>query len=349
MYSRNVYILVVCLGVLLSIGATGSAAFDLKQAAFSQGQEDLYAPPVVVEAKAPPLAKPIVKVKPITKVKPEKMFRHRPDLAYGVAALPAAMPEQCILPIPRPKGWEVSGEAFFARTKGKIRAGMGYGGYFFAGGLPPEVDLNADLGIPDHNVVATISAVYRFRPRWSLRYSIMPMTVNGSGQTDNLFFGGQFFFGFQNSRVKWEHLYQRMGIVYDPIRSYSSRVSVFGEYVRIDDRVSSLSSFSQNFGSTTADNDMNMAMAGLEFEKCMKTGRICNTFSIECRAGVAFGDDGIGSDITTNLKYSIPLNNGRWGYVKGGYRFLTYKKKFSEVKSFDLAMDGAILQMGLVF
>jgi len=54
------------------------------------------------------------------------------------------------------------------------------------------------------------------------------------------------------------------------------------------------------------DNDLNMGMAGWNLKKCIKTSRLCNTLSLDCRAGVAFGDEGYGSDVSTGLKYSIP-------------------------------------------
>jgi hypothetical protein len=135
-------------------------------------------------------------------------------------------------------------------------------------------------------------------------------------------------------------------MVYEPVRTYTSRISVFGDYVRIDDK---LTLINPNCCGDTMDTDLNMGMAGIEFEKCLKTGRLCNTLSLECMAGVAFGDEAFGSDVMTGVKYSIPMNNGRWGYVKGGYRFSTYKKKFSDVRMIDTAMEGAVLQMGFVF
>ena len=95
--------------------------------------------------------------------------------------------------------------------------------------------------------------------------------------------------------------------------------------------------------------DLNMAITGVEFERCLKTTASCSTLSVECSAGVAFGDDAVGADLSTGLKYSIPMNNGRWGFIKGGYRYLTFKKKSSDARSFDIAMDGGFLQMGFLF
>jgi hypothetical protein len=38
-----------------------------------------------------------------------------------------------------------------------------------------------------------------------------------------------------------------------------------------------------------------------------------------------------------------------WGQVKGGYGYVTYKKKYSDARMIDTAMDGGFLQMGFVF
>ena len=210
-----------------------------------------------------------------------------------------------------------------------------------------DVDMNGDLGLPDHNTIGSFAARYRFKPRWSLRYSIMPFAIEGSGSV-----GRSIPFGTTNlnpggtTKVKWERIYQRLGLVYDPIRTYASRVSVFGDYVRLNEK---LSVIQVGCCGDTMDNDLNMGMAGMEFEKCLKTSRLCNTLSLDCRAGVAFGDDGYGSDVSTGLKYSIPMNSGRWGDLKGGYRYVTYKKKYSDARMIDTAMDGGFLQMGFVF
>ncbi|MGO9570164.1 MAG: hypothetical protein ACLP5H_21755 [Desulfomonilaceae bacterium] len=62
-----------------------------------------------------------------------------------------------------------------------------------------------------------------------------------------------------------------------------------------------------------------------------------------------FATDAHGSDVSTGLKYSVPMNSGRWGYVKGDYRYLTYKQNYGDARMVDTAMDGGFLQMGFVF
>ena len=89
---------------------------------------------------------------------------------------------RCCLPVARAKGWEVDAASHFCQDQGQssslqLQLGMGWG----LGGYSPDQDLNSDWGIPDHSAVGSFSLSYRFRPKWSLRYSIMPMELNGSG------------------------------------------------------------------------------------------------------------------------------------------------------------------------
>jgi hypothetical protein len=205
------------------------------------------------------------------------------------------------------------------------------------------------MRLDDHGVMASFMAMYRFRPKWSLRYSIMPMSMMGSGQTGRSFvFGNTQYSAGQDIKIEWERLEQRLGLVYDAVHNHSSRISLFGDYVRVSERIKTMQMLA-GMGGDTMDNDFNMAMAGVEFEKCLKSTRTKATLSLECKASAAFLDDAVGAEAETALKYSIPMNNGRWGFVKGGYRYLTYKKKSSDARMFDMAMEGGFLQMGLVF
>lgn len=351
MILRNLSIVVVCLLFAVVTSGSEAQAWTLKQAAFVEGQQQFVAAdrPQTTGAAQPSIQ---TREKKISKVKPYKgIMKCKPPQDYGHAFARYEIPPQCVLPIPRPKGWELDAQLVFARNKGKVRFLRGtygaYGWYGWWGGYGDDIDLNDDLKVPDHGVVPEFTAAYRFRPGWSLRYSIMPMVMERSGNPNRQFvFGNHLFNTGQTVKTKWERTIQQVGLVYEPVRTYRSRVGVYGGYLRLDDM---LSVIDVSCCGERMDTDLNMAVAGLEFEKCLKTGRLCNTLSFQCKADVAFGDDAIGSNISTALKYSIPLNNGRWGYVKGGYRFATYKKKYSDARLMDTAMEGAVVQMGLVF
>jgi hypothetical protein len=174
----------------------------------------------------------------------------------------------------------------------------------------------------------------------------MPWELNGSGGS-----GQYYWYGYgQGTQVKWQRLYHRGGLVYDPILTYRARVSVFADYVRLDEKISlGGTAWAYTGAGATFDHQLNMGMAGLEFERCLRTARFCDTLSLECRAGVAFLDEAFGSDIMTGLKYSIPMGNGRWGYLGGGYRYVTFKKGYNDFKQIDTALEGGYLKMGFFF
>ncbi len=329
MNSRKPRTLLVYLVFLVSVFALDAQAWNFKVAAAPDRQEDLFSPSTAQN-------------KPIEKVKTKQIVKCKP--AFSVPTLGQAYVPSCFLPQEKQRSWKFEAEALFARVKGHVKYSTGSASYFL---WQDEIDLNSDLGLPDHAVLGTFSATYKFRPQWGVRYSIMPFALDGSGTIGrNFTFGNSSFTTGQPSRVKWERLYQRIGLVYDPVQTAKARIGIFADYVRIDDK---LSAYQGGCCSDVMNNDLNMGMAGIEYERCLKTTANCNTLSFECRAGVAFLDEAFGSDISSALKYSIPMNNGRWGFVKGGYRYMTFKKKYSDVRSFDTAMDGGFVQMGFLF
>ncbi len=335
--------LLVCLFIMSMIFASQAMAWTLMQAGGNDSREDLYA-----SAYSNPQIISKVKGKPITKVKPLQGYMPYSAMAQDPRVAGKQIMDPCCLPVSRVKGWEIDAQILFARTRGNATLwstnfGWGWGGF----GNDPRVDFNSQLGLPAHAVVPTISAKYRFQPRWSMQYSIMPTSFEASTNPDTFFqFGTMNFSTGQGIRSKWERLYQRMGLVYDPILTPSSRVGLFADYVRLNERLSVLQ---PGCCGSTFDNDLNMLLTGIEFEKCLKSPRPSNTLSCEAKAGVAFLNDAQGGDFSAGLKYTLTFDNGRSGFVKGGYRYLTYKKKYSDAKSIDTAMDGGYVEMGFIF
>ncbi len=335
MISRKSFIGLLSL-VFLAMLTSAAPAYVVMPAAAPPVDEDLFEPAV---AKPDKPSKTTQNYRYIVKCRPVLRAESGRQSAWGPHG------RACLLPRPKTRGWEMMAQAFFARTRGKsvyLR-----GNQQWIGNNRREVDYNTDLALPDHTVLADFSITYRFRPRWSATYALMPMDISGSGDPGRGFqFGNNSYSTGQGVRVKWERLYHRAGLAYEPLRSHRSRVSLFANYVRLEEK---LSVSQTNMNGDVMHNDLNMAMAGMEFEKCLKNRRFGGTLSLECKAGVAFLDQAVGSDLSTGIKYSISMGNGRRGYVSGGYRFLTYKKSYSDVFDVDTAMDGGYLQMGFVF
>ncbi|MBM3301219.1 MAG: hypothetical protein FJY85_14850, partial [Deltaproteobacteria bacterium] len=89
-------------------------------------------------------------------------------------------------------------------------------------------------------------------------------------------------------------------------------------------------------------------ITGLEFQRCLKTAANGGTFSFDHKANVIFLDDVEGYDLEAAARYSVPLNCGRWGYVKGGYRFVQLKKSQSDLL-LSTTLEGGFVEGGFIF
>gem|GEM_PF-6335102 len=94
--------------LLLTMFAADAPAWDFKQAAAPEQQEDLAAPPTPrTKAPAKIAAKKIMKCRP-------PVGRYGPDETV-FDSLTSVGASACILPITRPRGWELEAEALFAQ------------------------------------------------------------------------------------------------------------------------------------------------------------------------------------------------------------------------------------------
>ncbi|MEI8181639.1 MAG: hypothetical protein WCG29_02935 [Desulfomonile sp.] len=260
--------------------------------------------------------------KPIVKCK-------TPEHEVGPACVVDTGPP-CILPHRNCGQWELSVQAFFARIGGKV-----------SWPYHPVIDFNDDLGLDCHKTVFEYSARYQFRPRWSIIYSIMPIELEAH-------YRPPMFPGFMFTS-KWQSVYQRLGLMYEPIRTCSGAISVYSSWVLNDTKLC------MDNGSLCGPNTAisiqrtrNMVMSGIEFQKCIRT--MCNGGSLSCdnRAGVAYLDGAPGIDVQTGLQYSVPLNCGRYGYAKGGYRLINFWEDRNDRK-IETFLNGWFAEMGLVF
>ncbi|HTY25419.1 MAG TPA: hypothetical protein VMC85_19975 [Desulfomonilaceae bacterium] len=272
---------------------------------------------------------------PIMKVKPE---------LCGVFPVTAG----CILPSPVMGQWEVSAQAFFAHVRGTMQwprnswwmTGFGWGN---------NVGFTDNLQLPAHQTVGDFSISYQFRPNWSFRYSILSAELNGGGwPQDQFWFGWQLFSFGQSLQSKWTHYYSRLSLVYDAIHNCKAKVSVFAGWVHTDDKVTLNCSTCGFLASPTFSKNGDSMMVGLELQRCVRTFANGGTFSTDCKGAAIFIDDVEGWDAEAAGRYSVPLNCGRWGYVKGGYRLIDIKKSQSEF-IFNHALEGGFVEFGLIF
>ncbi len=295
----------------------------------------------------------ITKVKPtctypyynsgITKVKPTCTYPYTTAPRYVSGAFPA-------MGIGR---WEISGGVLFASLRGSIAwpryAGAygNYGGYY---GNTNEANFSDALQLPGHLAVPTWSIKYMFRPNWAARYSGLAFEAKGGGQPSQyvMFGPNQQFYGIgQSVQSKYQHGYHRVGLVYDAIRRYGSTVRVFADWVHVDDRIELLAS---NYTGQVAvfSNGTDAAITGLELQKYVKSSANGATLSWDCRAGAIFLDDVQGVDAQAGAQYTIPLNAGRTGFVRAGYRIVQLQKAPSSFLLKD-ELQGGYMEMGFIF
>ena len=305
--------------------------------------------------------KAIVKVKPptpfptcaypfvspeITKVRPDYMHRYATEPQFALQVLPA----------PRVGRWDMSVGVLFARLRGKIawprypQAGTYYG--YGAGGTY-ATDFTDGLQLPGHLAVPTWSIKYVFRQNWAFRYSGLAFEANGGGQpTDYFNFGpsqqyyGSYGYG-TGIQTKYQHAYHRVGLLYDAVKNYRSSVGVFADWVHGEDKISVISSISTGQISVFS-KGTDAAIAGIEFQRLMKATSNGAIFSCDFKAGGIFLDDVEGWDAQAGAHYAIPLNSGRSGYVKAGYRLVQLKKGQSDFL-LTRTLEGGFMEFGLIF
>jgi len=244
-------------------------------------------------------------------------------------------------------------QLIFGRTRG-IVAWPRYTPYL-AWGSNNEVNLNDDLGLPAHAVVPEFTARYQFRPNWAFRYSVIGFQFNGGngtfqGGSNGLgvtYFGNvPLTWGLQVSS-QWQHTYQTLALVYDALRTCNSALSIYAGWLHTDDRIS-VNCVTCGFFTGIFSKGGDSGLVGMQLQQCVKTAYNGGTFSLDNRAAVIFGDDAQGWDIQLGGRYSIPLNCGRSGYAKGGYRFVDYKKNQQDFILTN-AIEGGFMEFGFIF
>ncbi len=284
---------------------------------------------------------------------PRSAFKPIVKVKAPPTCVPGVFRPPCILPKPLPRQWQFSAQAIFARTRGTIAWPRIC--WQTSWGQENLVDLNDILGIPAHDVVPEFTVRYQFRCNWALRYSLLGGEFPG-GQSDWWQTGNQQYcfgpnsYGFttlEGQQSKWEHLYHRVGLVYDAIRTCSSVTSVFWDWVHTDDKISVSCTVCGNESRIFSQSGDSM-IVGLEFQRCLKTALNGGTLTSNYKAGFIFYDNVEGWDVQLGLRYSIPLGCERWGYVEGGYRYVEIKKSQPDFL-WTNAIEGGFVEASLTF
>jgi hypothetical protein len=210
------------------------------------------------------------------------------------------------------------------------------------------VDFDEGLQIPkSSHAFWSLEAHYQAQPRWGFRYSFTPILAEGAGSTAAGFtFMGQSFTSGAPIQSKWERYEHRAGLVFDVVKSPGAVTSLFAEWLYIQDKLT-VGSPSATLASVTWDADKSLAVLGLELNKCLKNYR-GSTLAFNAKGSVSFLDSHIGYDAEAGFNYIIPVKRGRFGFLKGGYRYANLKRE-RDAELFRTILDGAFLEVGFLF
>jgi hypothetical protein len=211
-----------------------------------------------------------------------------------------------------------------------------------------EVDLNDDLGVPAHENVFEHTVRYQFRPNWAIHYSLLHFDARGHNITGTSFNFGQWNFPVGSDvSTRLEFNYHRIGLLYQAINTPELLVSVFNYWVYNDQRLQVNSDICNGRGNTL-DRTRWMIMSGLELQRCIHTSYNLSTLSWDNRIGFGYLDDTFIIDLQLGLQYTVPLNCGRWGYVKAGWRFIDFNESQDRLK-YHMALEGGFIGLGMIF
>lgn len=279
---------------------------------------------------------PRIAPKPIVKCK-------GPVCPVGVSCPAPAGSPPCIVPRRLAGQWELGVQAFFATVSGTVR----YPALVF--GLPAStISFDNDLGLDVHKVLWEYSAKCQFRPSWAFFYSIMPIHMDVHRIAEHTFYFGQRVIPAGTViKTNWDFIYQRVGILYQPVFNCSSVVSIRASWALNDQKLQTGSGVCAG-ACTTVNRTRNMVMSGIEIEKCIRT--MCNggTFSCDNMVDIGYLDGTFALDVQAGFRYSVPLNCSRWGYAKGGYRYLNFQEDRNDLR-LDTLMQGWFAELGLIF
>jgi hypothetical protein len=211
------------------------------------------------------------------------------------------------------------------------------------------VNVTDDFGISKHNYLAEYTARYQFRPNWALHYSVMPFEFSGTNTlTRSIYFGGWLFPAWTQTNTKWQFLYQRVGLIYQPIITQYAIVSLFTYWLFNDQKLTLSSPVCSSTVCSQVNRTRNMVMSGIEIQKCIRTLPNAATLSCDNRVGLGYFDGTFLLDVQTGLQFSVPMNAGRWGYTKGGYRFIDFRESRDDLR-WDTTLEGWFVELGMIF
>ena len=193
------------------------------------------------------------------------------------------------------------------------------------------------------------SAYYQINWNWAIYYSIMPISLSGTTIANRSFYLGNWSVAPGNQiHTEWNFIYQRLGLC-TPLLTL---VTPLYQSTQLGYIIPSNLRFLVPFALIGPPVDLT------ETDKCLCRVSISEnafghfvtvgTLSCDTKVSIGYLDNTLALDIQPGMRFSVPLNCGRWGFIKGGYRWLNFDENRNDLKM-NVYLEGGFAEAGLIF
>jgi len=218
------------------------------------------------------------------------------------------------------------------------------------GWLAPELDLHTNLGLRRHEYVPEFVARCQLRQNWGLRYTFMPLHYRDNFTNWTPFwFGNLLWPAGAPMLTEWDRNLHNWELVYSWFQAPHAVSSVFAGFRLYDDKLKVSYPLLAPVGYTrTRSQNMHLATAGMSIDRVVARVGGCATASMHCQWSIQFLEGHLGWDAYGVGRISVPMNQGRYGYMEAGWKWLVLDR--GQLSNMDkTSLDGAIASVGLIF
>ena len=265
------------INVLIRPSATGTVGNGLPlpgDAVFATSDDPLEFQQAAARGRNRPYA--LGAAKPIVKCK-------EPVCPVGVSCPAPAPSPPCIVPRRLAGQWELGVQAFFAKQGGTVR----YPGLVL--GIPAStISLDNDLGLDEHHVLWEYSANANSVRVGPSSTRLCPSTWMPAHIAEHTLYIGHLVIPAGTSmKTNWDFVYQKVGLLYQPVFNCSSVVSIRAGWLFNDQKLTIGGGACPFNRCATVDRTRNMVFSGIEVERCIRT--MCNGGTLSCDSLVDLG------------------------------------------------------------
>jgi hypothetical protein len=218
------------------------------------------------------------------------------------------------------------------------------------GWLAPELDLHTNLGLRRHEYVPEFVARCQLRQNWGLRYTFMPLHYRDNFTNWTPFwFGNLLWPAGAPMLTEWDRNLHNWELVYSWFQAPHAVSSVFAGFRLYDDKLKVSYPLLAPVGYTrTRSQNMHLATAGMSIDRVVARVGGCATASMHCQWSIQFLEGHLGWDAYGVGRISVPMSQGRYGYMEAGWKWLVLDR--GQLSNMDkTSLDGAIASVGLIF